>query len=340
MLLRTSGRAWKLVAAAVVTFLATGCRAPFPALKPAATGQMAITTSVPAAVALAAGHEVEVSLTQGKHQVQARRPLHGETFSITMDNLYIGRWDVNLIVWDPEGDAIYTGSGSVWVNEGQTTTVQVPLLPKEGTLELTIDIAGLPLEQQSYKARLHVSPGETYNLDRIAGTAQFRARVLLAPGSYDFRVDFYTDSFHSYKLIYDGYWMPFSVLPGKTVALYWRPGTGAVEVEAGIAGPPPAPAALSAMWLDGAVVLEWSAVADDSVTTYRAYRRVGPLGRYELLVEVDAASTSVVDTPPAAGAVPDTGPGLYYVVTAVNAAGYESLRSPEAHVPFPPETGF
>ncbi|HEY8418044.1 MAG TPA: hypothetical protein VIK93_08430 [Limnochordales bacterium] len=337
MSLWATRRARVLVAAAAVAILVAGCSAPFPELKPAATGQMAITASVPAAAALAAGHEVEVSLTQDKHQVQARRPVNGETFSITLDNLYIGRWEVKVIVWDPEGDAVYAGSGSVWIREGQTTTVQVPLMPKEGTLDLTIDIAGLPLEQESYKARLHVSPGETYNLDRIEGTAQFKANVRLAPGSYDFKVDFYTDSFHSYKLIYTGYWMPFAVAPGKTVTLYWRPGTGAVEVEAAPAGPPPAPAALSATWLDGAVLLEWSAVTDGSVTAYRVYRRVGYLARYELVMEVDAANTWAVDTPPAAEDAPDTGLGLSYVVTAVNAAGFESLRSPEAQLPFPPE---
>lgn len=326
--------AWRtLVVTVALAIVAAGCSSPFPQLKPAATGQMAVMALVPETlVAQAAAHEVEVSLTQDRHQIHERRPLNGETFSLTLDNVYVGRWQVNVAIRDAEGDTIYAGSGSVWVSENETTTVQVPLTPQPGALKLTIDIGGLPLEQEAFKARLHLSPGDTHNLDRVEGTALFEANVAVQPGSYDFKVDFYTDSFHAHKIIYSGYWMPLSVTPGKTVTLYWRPGTGAVVIDAGPDGPPPAPAALSAQWTDDGVLLEWPGVPADNITAYRVYRRVGLLARYELVAEVDAATTSVLDTPPVLEEEPLTGPGLYYVVTALNGAGYESLRSPEAVV--------
>ncbi|HLT59342.1 MAG: hypothetical protein LOD91_03695 [Limnochordales bacterium] len=328
-----AGRAAALALA--VAMLAGGCGSPFPRLETPATGRMAVTASLPAAAALSPLQEFEVSLTQGRHVVQKRGPVEGETFAVTLDNLYIGQWEVAVSVWDAEGDAIYTGSGSVWISENETTTVHVPLVPRPGELALTIDISGLPLEEQSYKARLHVSPGGVHNLDRVPGTALFEARVSLEPGSYDFKVDFYSDTFHAHKLLHTGYWMPVSIRPGKTAALYWKPGTGAVEIEAEPAGPPPAPAQLVAAWQEGAVVVEWTPVPAAGIVAYRVYRRLGPLDRYELLTEVDAGTRQVVDTPPPADGMPPAGPGVYYVVTAVNEAGYESLRSPEAAVFIP-----
>src|SRR5690606_17215164 len=166
-----AGRAAALALA--VAMLAGGCGSPFPRLETPATGRMAVTASLPAAAALSPLQEFEVSLTQGRHVVQKRGPVEGETFAVTLDNLYIGQWEVAVSVWDAEGDAIYTGSGSVWISENETTTVHVPLVPRPGELALTIDISGLPLEEQSYKARLHVSPGGVHNLDRVPGTALF-----------------------------------------------------------------------------------------------------------------------------------------------------------------------
>src|SRR5690606_28395925 len=120
------------------------------------------------------------TLTQDRQLLQERRPMDGEAATITIDNLYIGRWQVDIVVRDAAGDAIYSGSGSVWINENETTTVSVPLAPRPGTLDVTIDIAGLTLETQSYKARLHIG-GNTYNLDRLEGTAQFQTRLSLSP---------------------------------------------------------------------------------------------------------------------------------------------------------------
>ena len=336
-------RPWHALALLIaLAILAAGCGSVFPELNPPATGRMAIAATLAAppgapGLELPAPYEIEVTLTQDRQQVQERRPMHGDTATITIDNLYIGRWQVEVVVRDAAGDAIYSGSGSVWINENETTTVSVPLAPRPGTFDLTIDIAGLTLEHQSYKARLHVG-GSTYNLDRLEGTAQFQARVSLSPGSYDFKVDFYTDSFHAYKLIYSGYWMPVAVLPGKTTALYWKPGTGAVVLETGPAGPPPAPAGLSATWQDGSVLLEWTAVTHPDVIGYRLYRRLGALARYELLAEVGPDTTAAVDMPPVLDGESETGTGVYYVVTSVNKHGYESLRSPEAVVLVPRES--
>ncbi|GEM_PF-644526 len=355
---------------AALAILTAGCGSPFPALAPPATGSLTITARLPvstaaghgeaasapssefgaakasvakaAAVApmgqmatLAAAYELEVTLTQDKLQVQERRAVSGDTVSLTIDNLYVGRWQLELVVRDGAGQGLYSGSGSVWVSEGATSTVTVPLSPYPGTLDLTVDIGGLSLEQESYKARLVVSPGESYNMDRIEGTALFQTRVNLAPGSYDFKIDFYTDSFHTYKLIYAGYWMPLAIEPGKTVAVYWRPATGAVVVETEPAEPPPAPSAVTADWEGDAIVLAWDAVTQGDVVAYRVYRRVGPLARYELLAEVDAWTTTLVDAPPEDIDGPDNGRSVSYVVTAMGASGKESYRSPEAIVIVP-----
>lgn len=131
----------------VLALVAAGCRSPFPRLGHA-TGQMALTAAIPAATA-AAPYEVHVTLTQDRHRVEERHPVTGEQIAITLDNLYIGRWHVEVVLLDQEGDEIYAGTGSVYVAQDQTTSVHIPLSPRPGTLALTVDVGGLPLETQA-----------------------------------------------------------------------------------------------------------------------------------------------------------------------------------------------
>ncbi len=90
---------------------------------------------------------------------------------------------------------------------------------------------------------------------------------------------------------------------------------------------PSAPASLSAVDhpsdSGGAIDLSWAAATDNvGVTGYKIYRGTSP-GVYNALVTVPSA-TSYTD--PSA----TTGTLYYYVITAVDAAGNESARSPEA----------
>ena len=84
---------------------------------------------------------------------------------------------------------------------------------------------------------------------------------------------------------------------------------------------PPAPDELSAEAATGRVALSWSAVQD--ATSYRVWRSVLSGGGYRVLATIEDA-TSFDDTSVR------NGTRVHYVVTAVDAAGNESERSPEA----------
>jgi len=110
-------RPWHALALLIaLAILAAGCGSVFPELNPPATGRMAIAATLAAppgtpGLELPAPYEIEVTLTQDRQQVQERRPMHGDTVTITIDNLYIGRWQVEVVVRDAAGDAIYSGFG-------------------------------------------------------------------------------------------------------------------------------------------------------------------------------------------------------------------------------------
>ncbi|MBO8142482.1 MAG: hypothetical protein H0Z37_09970 [Firmicutes bacterium] len=316
---------------ALLAAAAAGCRSPFPPLGPD-TGQVVLSANLSSLAASDVEPETaEISLTQDRHRVERRAPVQDGKVSVTVENLYVGVWNVHIAVVDHDGDTVFAGGGTVYVEKDKTTTASVVLAPQPGRLRLTIDIAGLPLEAESYKARLHLSSGQTYDLERVPGTARFEADVEADPGSYDFKVDFYADSFHSYKMVYSGYWVPVTVLPGKTAAVLWRPGTGQVIIDAGPAGPPPPPPNLTARWEDGLIFLQWDPAPDTSVIAYRIYRKHDPLGRYELHAEVDQGTTSLADSPPDDPLPPGQPRAVYYVVTAVNeASSLDFWKSPES----------
>ena len=85
--------------------------------------------------------------------------------------------------------------------------------------------------------------------------------------------------------------------------------------------PPEAPGGLRAAATTGEVTLEWDAT--DDATAYRVWRSILPGGRYALIGTTDDA-TSYTDRSVR------NGTRVHYVVTALDAAGNESDRSPEA----------
>lgn len=86
--------------------------------------------------------------------------------------------------------------------------------------------------------------------------------------------------------------------------------------------PPAAPGALSAVEGNGAVELSWDSVP--GAAGYHLYRSLVTGGGYARVNDALLTGTSYTDTGVANGQV------VYYVVTAVDAAGNESPRSPEA----------
>ncbi|HUF07497.1 MAG TPA: alpha-amylase family glycosyl hydrolase, partial [Candidatus Binatia bacterium] len=100
-------------------------------------------------------------------------------------------------------------------------------------------------------------------------------------------------------------------------------GSAVLVTEAGVdLAPPAAPASLSALAGTGTVELSWPAV--DDAAGYRVWRSVLSGGGYALVGSAEGDVTAYTDRAARNGTL------AHYVVTAVDAAGNEGPRSPEA----------
>jgi hypothetical protein len=308
--------------AVLVAILCTGCGAFHPP-EPSAIGSLYIAADMTAVSAMELEDAVvELTLTKNKSAITMVCPVTGGSASFHLDNLLIGSWEISMSLRDIDGDVTYTASGLIDIMPEETSTVSVTLQPKKGILEVRLDPDMHGELTASQKARLNVNPGGYATL-ALNEDGLLVGKKELAPGDYDYSLAFYADSFLVGELIYETPWQTVVIKPGKSVVVFWEPGSGTALIEGSVDNPPPAPEGVALHLAAEGLLITWNPVNEPDIRHYRVYLRQSVFDKFDEVTETNADQTTYLH--PASKLT--LGCPVEVVVTAVDAAGQESRRS-------------
>lgn len=312
-----------ILLAAILT-LFTGCAFPAGDGVPAHTqGQVAVL----AKIATGQGEGISrarIVLARGKHVFDWEVPVVGLDISAELE-APIGLWELTLLLLDEEGSIRYQSAPQeVEILPHTPQLVEVVLRPGDGTVNLTIDLGNSPLWRSARRARVYFNDERT-ELIWENPDEPINHVFHLAPGTYDFLIELYTESFHAGNRIAPGVWQVIQVLSGQELVLNWQPHTQTVLVEAVIHMLPEAPQNLTAQLSQGQVHLTWDPHPNPFVTGYFVYSQTDPFARPTILTPLPVSQHHFVHD--LAEMELNPGSQIAYSVAAVGYTGIAGYRT-------------
>jgi hypothetical protein len=278
--------------------------------------------------------QAEVSLTNGTTVLSQSVTLENGQAEITFSDVVVGPWTVIVRLKDTEGNVAYEGSCRTAITAGQMAEASVVLQPALGTLELSVDLTGIPDHERVQRLRLYKDSNNLRsqtNINREPGVDVLVATVSgLQPKTHYMMIKLFDENG---DLAYESLWEEIQILPGTTTTVSWDFLPGDVSIIVDFNEPPSPPTNLAVALSEDEVVLTWNESIDSDLIGYNVYRRQPPFEGFKVIAEVQhsqgAGQQSFID------AGTKTGVTYSYIVTAVDGCGNESSRSNEVTVSVP-----
>ncbi|NMB45128.1 MAG: hypothetical protein GX998_01830 [Firmicutes bacterium] len=285
---------------------------------------------------------VTATLTRGKQEVQQDLvvDLTQMTASGRISKLLVGTWQLRVDVFGRQGEMLYSGTTSVWIDEDQTTGVDLPLLAAPGTLVIALDLGGFG-RYELVKGKIIIGTGEQPAVVKefIRDDASQLIVTIdeLPPHTHDLRIELYENTFHSYNRFYESPWEVITIQPGKTTAVEWNPAWGCVEIIGMIDAPPPSPKSVNALLHEDGILVSWDAVApiEDDLKAYRLYTQLDVFAGFQLIATVPASITSYLYQPDLSSHPEDVIISIELAVSSIDHGGNESTRSSPVTISWP-----
>ncbi len=277
--------------------------------------------------------QVEVKLTNGTTVLSQTVMLQNGAAEVTFSDVVVGPWTIIVLLKDAENNLAYEGSCRVAITADQMAQASVLLQPALGTLELTVDLTGIPDHERVAKLRLYKDSNNLKsqtNIEREPGANIIFALVSnLRPKTYDMMIKLYDDNG---DLVYESLWASMEILPGRVTKADWDFSSGGVSIVVDCNDPPSPPTNLTVALSENEVVLTWNESIDSDLVGYKVYRRQVPFDGFKVAAEVSHSpgqEQSFMDVGTKSGNT------YSYFVTAIDTADNESSRSNEVTINAP-----
>ena len=326
-----------------------GCFGGRPLANQEETGSVKISNVIPEAVTMGSARslssdkpysggmtltQAEVSLTNGTTVLSRSVTLENGQAEIMFSDVVVGPWTVIVRLKDAEGNVAYEGSCRTAITADETAEASVVLQPALGTLELSVDLTGIPDHERVQRLRLYKDSNNLRsqtNVNREPGEDVLVATVSgLQPKTYYMMIKLLDENG---DLVYESLWEEIQILPGRITTVGWDLSPGEVSIIIDFNEPPSPPTGLAVALSEDGVVLTWNESRDSDLIGYNVYRRQPPFEGFKVIAEVrhsqDTGQQTFTDTGT------KTGVTYSYIVTAVDACGNESSRSNEVTVSVP-----
>lgn len=278
---------------------------------------------------------VVLTLSMGGLSQRHELPVEGGSAHGAIGSLAAGKWAIDAVAVDGEGDAVYAGHAKAEVRRDAVTPVSLTLRAVEGCVRIQVSVAGIGDATPVHSADIFVYYAGGSSAYRSYKNVREQDGLLVVedsgypPRSYDLRVVLKAEDG---SVLYESEYVGFGVCPGKSTAVDWTPGLGQMLVDIGLMLVPSAPSDVLVS-MDGAeAAVSWTAPADDLAASYRIYWRYSRFDRYTTSRSklVDAPATSAVISLSSQ----QRGSKVCFVVVARDSSGQESLRSPEVEADY------
>ncbi|NLM25865.1 MAG: fibronectin type III domain-containing protein [Firmicutes bacterium] len=310
----------------LISLLLVGCSLHSPTITPKKTGQVVIqSTNLP--LDINNQWTAYIILTRGKHQLEQVVPVASNSFTTTL-SVPAGTWDISLQLLDEQGVINYQDTvKSVTIHPNQNHTLNFQLRPANGELRLMIDLSSYPNAQEILRVRVHFND-QVKELTRSDASEPFIGEYSLAPGSYDFKVELFTESFRVGDKVDPGIWQTIHIEPSSQQTITWQPLLKQLTITANILTIPEAPTNFYATKHQETVLLEWNPSPSDNVTEYNIYMKKSPFDPFELLATVPGDTTEYTHELTAETELPKS---ITYCIQSLS-TGINGYRSDEIEI--------
>lgn len=226
--------------------------------------------------------QATIVLSKGKHVVEQTIPLTNNEFGSTI-TLPIGKWELTVLLLDTDGIVRYQNSPqTIQVSLNQTNLVELILRPADSQVHISIDLDGYVYESVALRARIHFND-EIHEIKRETSEEPFEANLQIPPGSYEFKIDLYTESFRVGDRLGDGVWEILDIPANQSTTIIWIPATELTTIYGKIETLLPEPTNFALEVQKEALYFTWDPIQDSQLVGYFLYMQTDPLERFELV---------------------------------------------------------
>lgn len=260
--------------------------------------------------------EARILVTRGKHVLERAVPVQQNEFQGTLQ-IPVGKWEITVLLMDEEGIVRFQSKPQeVEISPGSSTVLELVLQPAASTVHVTIDLTDYVFKHEALRARIHFNDS-IYEVIRPDSSVPLEAVLEISPGSYEFKIELYTDSFHVGNRLGQGSWQVIHVGENEDLVITWKPETEGLHISGRVETPLPAPGAVTVTGLEAGVQIGWEEVKHWNVQGYFLLAQLSPLERFQLLTPSPIPDTTFVHSLEQ-GQSPSE---IAYVVAAVSRSG-------------------
>ncbi|HHT42626.1 MAG TPA: hypothetical protein GX014_04415 [Firmicutes bacterium] len=314
---QTGARLTLLILLAITSLLSSACL-PTASL----TGEAPLTvlgtlSTVPDTVV-----EARISLSRGKHLLETTVPVYLNQFEGTLQ-VPVGQWELTVMLVDADGIVRFQSKPqSTQVSYGTGTTVELVLQPADSTVHIVIDLTNYVFKQQALRARIHLDD-MVHEVIRKDPGDPFETELKISPGSYEFKIELYTESFRASDRLGSGVWQVIHIGENEDLSLTWSPETQELQVAGRVETILPAPETVTVTGDDSQVMIAWDAVDHWNLLGYLVLAQTSPLERFELLTPNPTDDTQFLHS-----LDPESPPTeITYVIAAISKSGLAGYYS-------------
>ncbi len=231
-----------------------------------------------------------IIFSRGKHELSQTIEVVGTDFSSEI-KIPVGTWNISMYLVDDNDIVNYQDSlKDITIYPDKPVFINFQLSPAEGLVQVIIEIDNFPQAEQVLRARVHFND-EIKEIIRDTPLEPLKAQYSIPPGSYDFKVELFTESFRVGDKIDPGIWQTIHIEPLSEQTLVWSPFMQDLYISVDIFMVPPAPTNLTALYSENRVCITWDINSFESLVGHNIYWQISPFEPFELITHVDASIT-------------------------------------------------
>lgn len=265
--------------------------------------------------------EARIVISRNKHVVEETVPVINNEFSATLQ-VPIGEWEVTVLLVDAQGIVLFSSKAqTMQIARDRPQLLELVLRAADSKVQVSIDLEQYVFRHVAMRARIHFDD-EVYEVTREDTTSPLETIIDLAPGSYEFKIELYTESFRIGDRLGPGVWEVIHVTENEELFIHWSPASEALQVSGRVETLLPAPGNVVLSTAPEGVSLTWDPVMNQEVSGYFVFAQVSPLERFQLLNPVPVGEPHFTH-----GIELEYPPEINYVVAAVSANGFVGYYS-------------